>query len=126
MSTEPRELPLPLPEALRPWLALNVEFCVIVCYSADCQQAISPGMLNRHLRDKHQVGVEVRKELVEYLKQWQWQYDFRSVPLPLDGSLPQPVLPVLDGFQCRDCVYKTTNRRVMRHYCNTKHDKKRL
>ena len=126
MSTELIQLPLPLPEALRPWLALNAEFYVIICHCAGCQHALSPGMINRHLRDKHQTRVEVRKSLELYLEQWQWQYDFRSVPLPLDGSLPQPVLLIIDGFQCKDCKYKTTNRSVIRQHCNTKHNKKRL
>jgi hypothetical protein len=102
-------LPLPLPEALRPWLVLNVDFYVIICNSASCQQALSLSATSCYLHDKHQVKIEHRKQLDEYLKQWQWQYDFRSVPLPLDRSLPQPVLPVINSFQCRDCVYKTTN-----------------
>ena len=41
-------------------------------------------------------------------------------------SLPQPVLPIINGFQCRDCAYKTTNQRVIRQHCNKEHDKKRL
>lgn len=126
MSSESIQLSLLLPEASRPWLTLNTEFHVIICHSAGCRQALSPGAISTHLCNKHQVGLESRQQLAEYLKQWQWQYDFRSVPLPLDGSLPQPVLPVVDGFQCRDCAYKTTNRRVMRQHSNTEHDKKRL
>jgi hypothetical protein len=126
MSTESIQLPLPLPEALRPWLTLNTKFHVIICHSAGCQQALSPGAISTHLCNKHQVRLESRQQLVEYLEQWQWQYDFCSVPLPLDGSLPQPVLPIVDGFQCRDCTYKTTNRRVMRQHSNTEHNKKRL
>src|SRR5277367_5206510 len=126
MSLGSMPLPLPLPEALRPWLVLNVEFYAIICSSASCRQALSPSATSCHLRDKHQVKIEHRKQLDEYLKQWQWQYDFRSVPLPLDGSLPQPVLPIIDGFQCRDCAYKTTNRDVMRQHSNREHKKKRV
>jgi hypothetical protein len=48
------------------------------------------------------------------------------VPLLLDGQLPQLVLPILSGFQCQDCEFKTTNRRVMRQYCNIEYNKKRL
>jgi hypothetical protein len=126
MSTNSIQLPLPLPEALRPWLTLNSEFYVIICYSTGCRQALSPGTTSTHLSRKHQVKLEFRQQLAEYLKQWQWQYDFRNVPLPFDGSVPQPVLPIIDGFQCRDCAYKTTNRSVIRQHCNAEHDKKRL
>ena len=120
------QLPLPLPEALRPWLVVNAEFHVIICHTAGCQQALSPGMAARHIHDKHQAKIESRQQLADYLKQWRWPYDFRSVPLPLDGSLPQPVLPVIDGFRCNYCGHKTTNRRIIRWHCNAKHDKKRL
>ena len=120
------QLPLPLPDELRPWLTLNVEFHVILCHYYSCQQALSPGMINRHLRDKHQVKVDIRKQLELYLEQWQWQYDFRNILLPPDGSLPLPILPIIHGSQCNDCAYKTTNRRIMRWHCNTKHDKKHL
>jgi superfamily II DNA helicase RecQ len=122
----PLPLPLPLPEALRPWLVINSEFYLIICHDTQCQQAISPESISQHLYRKHQVQLKSRQQLTEYLQQWQWQYDFQSVPLPLDGSLPQPILPILDGFQCRGCLYKTTNRSVMRQHCNTKHNQKRL
>jgi hypothetical protein len=39
------------------------------------------------LREKHQAKVELQKQANQYIEQWQWQYDFRSVPLPLDGSV---------------------------------------
>lgn len=126
MSTESWELPLPLPEVLRPWLTLNSEFHVIICHAAGCQQALCPDGIRNHLSRKHQVTLEFRQQLREYLKEWQWQYDFRKVPLPLDGSLPQPVLPVIPGFQCKDCVFKTTNRSIIRQHCNSEYNKKRL
>ena len=126
MLNQSIELPLPLPEALRPWLTLNSAFHVIACHVTGCQQALSPDGISNHLSRKHQVNLKSRQQLTEYLKQWQWPYDFRSVPLPLNGSLPQPVLPVIDGFQCRDCIYTTTNRLVIRQHCNTEHQKQRL
>jgi hypothetical protein len=126
MSSQSIQLPLPLPDAARPWLTLNAEFRVIVCSATKCQQALSPALITRHLRDRHQVLIESRQQLAEFLKEWQWQYDFQSVPLPLDGSLPQPVLPIINGFQCRDCAYKSTSRGIIRKHCNIEHSKKRL
>ena len=114
MSTESTQLPLPLPEVIRPWLTLNAEFYVLICHHASCQQALSPGAISSHLRDKHLVKIELRRQIDEYLKQWQWPYDFQSVPLPLPGLASQPILPVLDGFHCQDCDYMTRNRSNIR------------
>jgi hypothetical protein len=119
-------LPLPLPEVIRPWLVLNPEFRVIICHATECQQAINPDNINNHLSRTHSVKLEFRKQLIEYLKQWQWPYDFRSMPLPLDQSLPQPVLPIINGFQCQGCTYKSTSRGKIRKHYNIEHNKKRL
>ena len=48
------------------------------------------------------------------------------MPLPLDGYLPQPVLPIIKGFQCQDCDFKTQNRQAMRKHSNKEHSKKGL
>jgi hypothetical protein len=48
------------------------------------------------------------------------------VRLPLDGSKPQPILLVLDGFQCQECAYKTRNRKAVREHANKQHNKKRV
>jgi hypothetical protein len=125
MSNQSAELPLPLPEALKSWLTLNIEYHVLICHGAGCQQALSPSAISRHLRDKHQVSIELRKQCDEYIEQWQWPYNSQTMPLPPAGLAPQPVLPILDGFQCRDCIYKTRNRNVMRKHSNLEHNKKR-
>src|SRR5271165_3171176 len=126
MSSQLVQLPLPLPEALRQWITFNAEFYVFLCYTTGCQHALAPGSISRHLRDKHQVKTEVQKQADQYIEQWQWQYDFQSVPLPLDRSLPQPVLPVFNGFQCNDCNFKTQSRKVIRKHGNKEHNKKRV
>ena len=117
---------LPLPEPLRQWLTINADFYILTCHSPSCQQAINPNAISRHLREKHHAKVELQRQADQYLKQWQWQYDFRSVPLPLDGYLPQPVLPIIKGFQCQDCDFKTQNRQAMRKHSNKEHSKKGL
>src|SRR5271156_1463625 len=126
MSSQSIQLPLPLPEAVQQWITFNTEFRVFLCHITGCQHALAPGSISRHLRDKHQVKREVQKQADQYIKQWQWQYDFQSVPLPLDRSLPQPVLPVFNGFQCHDCNFKTQSPKVMRKHGNKEHNKKRV
>ena len=126
MANQLAQLPLPLPEVLEQWLTLNAEFHVLICHSADCRQALSPGAISRHLRDKHQVKIELRKQADQYIEQWQWPYDFQSVPLPPDGSSPQPIIPVVDGYQCRDCKFATQSRKAGRVHGNIKHSKKQV
>jgi hypothetical protein len=126
MKEQLLQLSLLLPQVIQLWLIFNFEFKVILCYETDCRQALKLDGINNHLNRKHQVEIKLRQQLTEYLEQWQWQYDFRSVPLPLDRSLPQPVLPILDGFQCRSCTYTTTNRSIIRKHCNIQHGQKRL
>ena len=68
MATQPLQLSLSLPEVLRPWLVLNLEFHMIICYIAGYQQALGPGGISDHLLRKHQVKLEPRWWLAEYLE----------------------------------------------------------
>lgn len=97
---------------------------MIICYAPECQQVLSFKGIEDHLLRKHQLQRHVRQELSKFLADWQWPYDFRTVPLPLDGSLPQPVIPIVPGFQCQDCDFKTPNRQIIRKHSNQKHNKK--
>lgn len=115
-----------MPEVLQQWIIFNVEFHILLCHDTDCQYALTPGSTSRHLRDKHHVKIEVQRQADQYIKQWPWQYDFRSVPLPLDQSLPQPVLPVLNGFQCTKCNFKSQSRKVLRTHGSKQHNQKGL
>jgi len=128
MSGYNRAPPLPLPPALRQWIALNVEFGVLLCVGSGCCKAVSPGALPGHLRRKHQASIQVRKQVEDYVQQFTQSYDysFQTVPLPLDGSAPQPILAVLTGLQCQDCLYKTRNRKAGREHANKQHNKKRV
>jgi len=74
MSNDLNKLPLPLPEALQPWITLNDKFHVLICHCYSCQQVIRPKTLVRHLREKHQIKSEVRKEAEQYIQQWEWQW----------------------------------------------------
>jgi hypothetical protein len=125
MPDQLTQLPLPLPESLKPWLILNNDYKVLVCYSASCRQAISPGAVSRHLRDKHQAKRELQKLAEEYIVQWQWPYDYQSVPLPPARSAPQLVLPIIDGYQCQECGFLTRNRKAIREHANKEHSKQR-
>jgi hypothetical protein len=114
----------PIPEALDHIVALNVEFGVLICLQ--CKYAVSPTAISRHLSDKHKTPIELRKQLDEYIRGFPFQYDYTSVQLPSNGSVPQPIIPVLDGHLCKDCPYKTQSRDAMKKHGNKEHNKKRV
>ena len=125
--TLPLPLPLPLPLALEPWIALNVEFGVLLCIRAGCRCALSPRALSRHLHRKHQANIQVRKQVDDYVQLFiqTHDYDSATVPLPLAGLAPQPIVQIVDGFKCQDCEYKTRSRDAVRKHANQQHNKKR-
>ncbi len=102
MSEANRTMPPPLPLGLESWIALNVKFCVLLCVGNGCRRAAqSPTAMSRHLRDKHKVNLQVRKQVNEYIREFllgQHDYDFQTVRLPPNGLLPQPILQIIDGF----------------------------
>ena len=53
-----------------------------------------------------------------------FQRDHTGVELPIDGSAPQPTLPVTDGFRCLFCRFLTISRAKMRTHSNKLHSKK--
>jgi hypothetical protein len=122
----PPPVPPPVPLPLQPFIALNAEFKVLLCLGSGCQCVVQPAALSGHLYRKHQVRIEARKQVNEYVRQLGFNYDFQSVQLPKDGSTPQPILQVEDGFQCSHCHYFTRNRGVMRKHSNRVYDKKRV
>jgi hypothetical protein len=46
--------------------------------------------------------------------------------LPADGLAPQPVIPIVDGFQCRQCPYHSQSRKKMKVHGNKEHSLKRI
>jgi len=80
----------------------------------------------RHLDIKHKTPIAVRKQVDQYVKGFPFTYDHASVQLPVDGLAPQPIIPIVDGFACRECPFKSQNRRVIRQHANKAHNKKRV
>ena len=113
----------PIPEALAHIVALNVEFNVLIC--VQCKYAVAPTTISRHLGDKHKTPIELRRQLEEYIREFPFQYDHTSVRLPNNRSAPQPI-PVLDGYLCKECPYKTQSRDAIKKHGNKVHDKKRV
>jgi len=115
----------PIPEVLEHLIALNVEFQVLVCTSPECQYAVSPVAISGHLFRKHQVKIELRKQVEQYVQLFPHLYNHVTIQLPENGSIPQPIIPVVNGFQCRKCPFKSQNRKAIREHGNKTHGKQR-
>jgi Orsellinic acid/F9775 biosynthesis cluster protein D len=116
----------PIPQDLSHLIALNVEYNVLICLNEKCKYALKPTAFSRHLNDKHNTPLELRKQVDQYVKEFPFVYDNTTVPLPVNGLAPQPIIPIVDGFVCRDCPFKTASRAWMRQHANKTHNKKEV
>jgi hypothetical protein len=116
----------PIPQAWSHLVALNVEFNVLICVNVKCRYALQPSAVSRHLRDKHKTPRALQKQVEQYIKAFPFTYDHASVQLPIDGSAPQPIIPIVDGFVCQECPYKTRDHSNIRKHANQGHSKKRV
>jgi hypothetical protein len=115
----------PVPPALDHLIALNAEHGVLICVDNKCQCVLEPTAISRHLLDKNKMPAKVRKQVGEYIKGSPFAFNHTNVPLPQDVSAPQPIIPAVDGFQCKECPFKTQSRPTMRQHANQAHNKKR-
>jgi hypothetical protein len=68
----------------------------------------------------------VWQQVEQYIKGFPFEYDYSSVPLPVDGLVPQPIIASVDGFQCWDCSFKTQDRSNAGKHASQAHNKKRV
>jgi hypothetical protein len=85
---------------------LNPVYNVLLC--AYCCYALSPTALPRHLSGRHQTGVDIWRQVRQYVECFPFAYSHATVPLPADGSAPQPIIPIVCGLACRSCTFKST------------------
>ena len=115
----------PIPKVLEHLLQLNVDFQVLICLYEECRCAVSPGAIVRHLQRHHHTLKELRQVLEQYIQGFPSSYDHLTIELPPDGSSPQPGLQVVDGCQCKQCEFKSQNRKATREHMNKEHGRKR-
>ena len=114
----------PIPQALAHLVALNVEFNVLICIQ--CKFAITPSAIIRHLRDQHKTDIKLQRQVEEYIQEFPFIYDHITVTLPGDKSVPQPIIPVVDGVQCQECPFKSQSREMIKKHGNNTHNKRRV
>lgn len=99
--------------ALGLWVEPDVR--TLICCRNECKSAISvnDSRPTTHLRDKHKVPLEARKDRTKYLA----TLDLRSpnqVGPRKDGSPENPLLQVREGFACRHCSFRTVSLQLMK------------
>lgn len=102
--------PADIPANLRHLIHLNVAYRVLICQHNECRKAVQPRAFREHLRVQHQTPLSDRERVQEYVRTFSWDYDFSTIQLPKDGSRPQPIIPVVDGFQCPTCPLESRSR----------------
>jgi Orsellinic acid/F9775 biosynthesis cluster protein D len=116
----------PVPQELSYLVAVNVEYSVLICIGNTCYCAVSPAGLTAHVRRKHKVSKRVWKQVEQYVEECAFkEYNYASIQLPANGLAPQPIISVVDGFQCQHCLYKTTDYSNIRKHANKTHNKQR-
>lgn len=118
-----------VPESLASMVYLNSEFKVLLCLGDGCSKAVAPKGIVAHMRKIHHMKPELQRELGEYVgHNFELDnYDYSSIQLPANGSTPQPILLVVDGFQCKLCTtFLSTSRKVLKTHGNKKHKLKRV
>jgi hypothetical protein len=116
----------PIPQVLGQLVALNVEYNVLICTGHRCHRAVCPAGLAAYMCRKHKVPKDIWQQVEQYTKGFPFDYDYSSMPLLADGSAPQPIIASVDGFQCRDCPFKTQDYSNARKHANQAHNKKRV
>jgi hypothetical protein len=98
---------------------------VLICLKEECRCTVQPSAIVRHLQRQHHVPIELRKQVEQYIQLFPGSYDYSTVPLPQDGSIPQPIIPVVNGFECIECAFKTQHRGNVRRHGSKEHSKQR-
>jgi hypothetical protein len=125
---EQQETPIELvPQALSQLMHVNVEYRVLICIGNGCGKAVRPTGFLEHIRKKeHPITKEIRKQIQEYVRAFPYNYDHSTIELPIDGLALQPVILVVDGFQCRKCSFRSQNRKAIKVHGNQEHLLKRI
>jgi Orsellinic acid/F9775 biosynthesis cluster protein D len=124
MAEQQQAGPVAAPTALSQLIAVNVEYEVLLCLGNGCRKAVNPAGIVEHLRKIHREKPSVRRQVQEFVAGIPWVYNYSTIRLPANRSAPQPIIPIVDGFQCRDCPYTTTDRSNIRKHANATHAKK--
>ena len=119
-----------IPAAVAHLIGINSEFAVLLCRSAGCRHAQTVRGIAEHLRKVHHESPALRREAEDFgwelaRQDARFLCSYTDVELPVNGSSPQHIVPVVDGYSCRFCGYLTVSRAQVRMHVNRVHSKPR-
>jgi hypothetical protein len=77
---------------------LNVEFGVLVYLGVRCSKAVALTTFSKHLRKKHIIPSNIQKQVQEYISDFLYKYNFKTVVLLINKNALQLVMPIVDEF----------------------------
>jgi hypothetical protein len=120
MSSAPTPVPVSIPGALVKWIYVNKEYQKLIYKSRGYRQAIEPQQLVNHLSNQHNVGAASPLVAGHFVSQLGWGNSTSRVPG--DRLAPQPHIRVVEGFECKECPFKSTDEVAFRaHRIDTSH-----
>jgi hypothetical protein len=117
-STRPAE---PLPASLEYLISLNAEYQVLICPINECRKAVEPKAFSEHFFRIHKTKLELCRQVKAYIAGFPYQYTYKTMPLLVDRSMPQPILPVLEGVLCKYYIDRSRSRKFLREHSNKVH-----
>jgi hypothetical protein len=95
-------------------MAANAEYKVLLCVSLKSRNAVSLAGIVKYLRKIHIGKPQVRRQVQDFAVRIPWEYEYLTDRLLVDGLAQQPVVPVVDGFPCPNCPFKSGTRKGMK------------
>lgn len=119
-----------IPPSIAHLVAANAQFAVLLCVKPQCRRAQTVKGIEEHLRSFHHEKPAIRREVGHFgqslaRRDARFLRDYKVVQLPVDGLVPQPIVPVVNGFSCHNCRFLTVSRCLVRKHANKEHSKRR-
>ncbi|KAI9765866.1 MAG: hypothetical protein M1839_005302, partial [Geoglossum umbratile] len=110
-----------IPEFLVQHLQLDKKFLILLCLH--CNNALLPTAVNYHLRRNIGLPKDIVNAATEFAKQLP-SYTNDTLPLYPDNSLPISEWPIIEGFQCRRCNFRSRRKRSVFDHTTKEHGMK--
>ncbi|RDW81820.1 hypothetical protein BP6252_02932 [Coleophoma cylindrospora] len=107
----------PRPDELWEYLP---DYRVVICVT--CRYAVQPNAISRHLKEVHHIQRSHRRPFMQYVSRFRLDQPQDVVQAKIRG-FPVPILPVLDGLQCKHegCFHLCASVKRMRTHWTSEH-----
>jgi hypothetical protein len=96
----------------------------LICIGNRYKYILKLTAISRYLDIKYKTLIVLQKQVDRYIAEFLFAYNYTSVPVPSKRSAPQPIIPIVDRFVYKDCIFKSVNRSVIQQHANKAHNQK--